>query len=52
MPAMMCWSRSTPLIWVRRSFRIAASASVVKSLASGSGPSVATPGTSAGSRTR
>ena len=51
-PAMMCWSRSTPLIWVRRPLRMAASAATSKSSASGSGPSVATPGTSATSRTR
>ena len=52
MPAMIRWSRSTPLTWVRRPASRAARVSTVKSAASGSGPSVATPGTSAGSRTR
>ncbi len=51
MPAITRWSRSSPLIWVRLPFRIPASASVVNVSSSGSGPSVATPGTSDGSRT-
>src|ERR1700734_3312981 len=52
MPATIFWSRSTPLIWVRRPASIPASASTVNVSAIGSGPSAATPGTSAGSATR
>ena len=52
MPAMLLWWRSTPLIWARPALsRIERSTSMVKSSASGSGPSRAMPSTSAGSRT-
>ena len=52
MPAMTDWSRSTPLSCSRPcSARIAASTSGVNASSSGSGPSRAMPGTSAGSRT-
>ena len=50
--AMSLWSRSTPLIWVRRPARIAPSAAGVKSRSSGSGPSAATPGMASMSVTR
>ena len=52
MPAMIFWSLSTPLIWVRRPASSPARVSTVKESASGSGPSEAIPGTWAGSSTR
>ena len=52
MPAMVPWWRSTPLICARpASCRIAPSTSMVKSSASGSGPSRAMPSHVGGSRT-
>ena len=52
MPAITPWSRSTPLICARPDpARIAANRSSVNDGSSGSGPSVAIPGTSAGSCT-
>src|SRR5262249_27589104 len=52
MPAMIFWSRSTPLICVRRAARRLPSAALGNSGASGSGPSEAIPWTSIGSLTR
>lgn len=48
---MTDWSRSRPLIWVRRPSRIPANTSRVKDSCNGSGPSEAMPGTSCGERT-
>ncbi len=52
MPAIVFWSRSTPLSWERPApVMIASKAAWSKSSASGSGPSDAMPGTSDGSVT-